>query len=273
MAGNGPPQLPGPCPRPGGGAWPPDIPGRIPGGVSRALLYAPGASLYTVLADLANPPGKRATKLTRAEPTPRMGSLELAERNLKAIVSRHKLGTTETYDVGRRLALRWLQREGRSSVDEECVSQLFIDLIDAGYSAETMRCVHNSVKEVVEALGLPAYWQAPGFELSYHGHLRAAERQHGRRPHSPIDRAMWQQLVADAASEPDGPLLQRMLHLGFGMFFRIGEARATRDRHIMCGAGGAPVGVLLESSSDRLPSEAASGPKGTRVRGQKEAAL
>ena len=208
--------------------------------MAQALLTAPGASLYAVLADLAGVPGNRSTKLSRSQPNPRMGSLELAERNLQAIVSRHKPGTTETYYDGRRLALRWLQREGRTTIDDSCVSQLFVDLIDAGYSAETLRCVHNSVKEVAEALGLSAYGRAPGFVNAYHGFLRSAERQHGKRPHSPIDRTMWQQLLSAAEREVDRPLLLRALHLGFGMFFRIGEARATRDRHVCAEQRGRP---------------------------------
>jgi hypothetical protein len=273
IAGTGTPSLPGPRLQPGGPAWPPDIPGRLSGGVSRALLQAPGSSLFTILADLARLPGTRPTKLSLATPSPRMSSIELAERNLEAIVSRHKPGTRKTYDSGRRLALRWLQREGHSSIDANGVSQLFVDLIDAGYSAETLRCVHNAVKEVAEAIGWPPYWREPGFDMAYHGFLRAAERERGKKPHTPIDRVMWQQLLSEAANERDGPSLLRALHLGFGLFFRIGEARAARNSHIMCGAEGTPVGVLLEASNDRPGNEADRRPKGTRCRGQKEVAL
>ena len=56
FAGNGPPQLPGHLPQPGGRAWPPVTPGPHPGGMAQALLTAPGASLYAVLADLAGVP-------------------------------------------------------------------------------------------------------------------------------------------------------------------------------------------------------------------------
>eukprot|EP00664_Eupelagonemidae_sp_cell27_P009506 gene9506-3670_t len=100
----------------------------------------PDKSFVGVLARIAGTPQSRTVKLDRTRGAPRVGPLGLAEVNLQAVIERHKPGTVEQYNTGRRLALRWLQREGLTSLDGPASTQLMLDLIAAGYSAEMMRC-------------------------------------------------------------------------------------------------------------------------------------
>eukprot|EP00665_Eupelagonemidae_sp_cell47_P016631 gene16631-biopygen10611 len=88
---------------------------------------------------------------------------------------------------------------------------------------------------------------------AYHGYLRGAEREHDKQSHSPIDRPKWRQLLEAAASEADVTRIQRALHLGSGMFFRIG--------------------ILMEVPSVSSVPVAEQRPKETHLAGEREAAL
>jgi integrase len=193
-------------------------------------------------------------------------------------LERHKPSAVQQYNVGRRLAARWMKAEGLAHLTFASFRHLVWDLEDAGYCGSTLRLVHNALREVVEtANARPFYWEDSAFRLFYLGQSarmsRAAADDPGRRgPHAPIDRARWRELLQAAAREPDAESLARFLLLMFPLYMRIGEAASVRNADIKFGADARPCGILLKASSSSSTDWSAFDirPKGALLPGGKE---
>eukprot|EP00662_Eupelagonemidae_sp_cell21_P015495 gene15495-biopygen23719 len=220
----------------------------------------------------------KLSKVLAREPRERLSATEAYRRILQTAVARHKPGTRAQYDYGRRLALRWMNAEGISSMTFRDFCNLAWDLEEAGYCGSVFRCVHNSVMETTAIAGKkPFYWESSGFRFWYLGQSARMDRNldaaGGRRgPHAPICRTKWEQLLRHADREADAKPLSRLLLLQFPLYLRVGEASSLKNADIKFGANGDPCGALITASRPSPASSAAFDirPKGAKHPGGKE---